>query len=311
MKWRIRKVQKTNIPMPKISFGKKNGSEPVAAAEKTPPQNAPATAATAAAPVAATQPTPPAQAVAVRESLSPPTVGGNFLDDTDQGGFDPKNIIMPSITPIQRIGELSKVFNPGEIILSTTDADSKLVILPAHEKAETKDQLKAREGVKLVVLKFLPPQWVERTGSSESGSVANSPQEVIDLGGSADYKEAEAKGIPWYQPRATAMCLVQQPEFTKKDPDAAEFFPLEYEGNRFALCLLRMKGTWHTKAAKTLFTAKSPLGHLAKTGLIGGTWKLDTDPNYEVKGNVVVAPLLERGPATTDAFRAWVKTLFS
>lgn len=293
--------------MAKVSFTKPGLAAPAGAqqpvvdvaATVTP---APATAAPAPAPAAPkaqafAQPVPPTQAVAP----VPPTqaVSTPFNDEA----IDIRDIVIPRLTLVQRTGDLSAIFRPGDIVISEQGSDNKFPISMPHEADAAKEA--ARKPIELVVFGFMPKRYVERVEGGVGGDMANTVQEVVQRGGTTEYNEHKATGKPWYQTLATAVCLVRQPEWVNEP----ESFPLEFGEARFALALWSMKGAAYTKGAKIIYTARSKYGHL-KDGYLFGSWLLDTDPNHKAGDFIIVAPKLQRGNPTTPEFRAWAESIF-
>lgn len=242
-------------------------------------------------------------AVAICQPLPPPAVQSSPFDENEV--VDIKDIILPRLNLVQNIGELSTRYTPGDILLN-----GELVLsLPyvRNDKREIdKVQTAAREKPELVVLGFLPKRWIERTENNEQGGIANSPEEVVQFGGTVDYNEHKATGKPWFQTQATAVVLIRKPSHIK---DEAQF-TLAYGDDRFALALWSMKGTAYTRGAKVFYTARSKFGHL-KDGYQFGSWTLDTDPAYKAGNNFVVAPILKQANATTPEFRGFTKSIFA
>lgn len=232
-----------------------------------------------------------------------------FYDDADIGFND---IILPRINIVQKVGELSNVFQGGEIVYNSS--------LPIYTPPIIKDGAVVKPGTKplnIVILGFRKKQFVEKVIGGAMGALCNTEEEVARLGGTLDYKEHEAKvkaQIPskLFQRLATALILVEKPE---QLADAEHIqFAHECEGRYYALALWSMKGTAYTNAAKHLFTARK-MGHLKdikENGrVIGGgyptySWTLGT--KLETYGsNFAHIPVLTNGAKTTPAFLNFVK----
>lgn len=237
----------------------------------------------------------------------PARVQAPVLFDEDNIGFDDVNI--PRINIVQKVGELSNVYTPGEIVLNSQ--------IPIYTPAVRQDGNVIRAGTEplvFTVLGFQKKRFVEKVQGGGLGAIAETEEGVVALGGTLNYKEHQTKtkaGIPskLFQPLSTALILLQQPEHIKDEEHAK--FPYECEGKYYALTFWAMKGTAFTNGAKTLFTARK-LGHLRSGGYPSYSWKLGTKlETYSFTGttNYAHIPVLENGPKNSDAFVAFTKNV--
>lgn len=260
--------------MAKVSF-KRNDTAPSAVATATPDENA-AIVEQAQGPGAATT------AVAVRPSYAPPAPSTPYSEDD----IDMKDVILPRLNIVQKVGDLSNVFPPGSFVL-----DGELA-LPSP--------------LRIVVLGFAPKRYAEKVAGGARGNMFNSVEEVAEAGGTLDYNEAKAKEIPLYQTLATALTLIEKPEGV-----AEEIFPYEFGGKRYNVALWGMKGTAYTNGARIFFTAKrmggiSPaLVAVQKEGYRAAVWTFETKL-AKTGPNFYYIPLLKAVEITTPEFRAWV-----
>ena len=125
-------------------------------------------------------------AVPVSEPINPPSSQVAVYQsplgfDDDNIGFE--DIILPRVNIVQKVGDLSNVFTPGEIVL-----DKSLVIYtpPVPEK-----NIAGTKPLNIVVLGFRKRQFAEKTDGKVRGMLVNSEADVVKHGGTLDYKEWE------------------------------------------------------------------------------------------------------------------------
>lgn len=253
------------------------------------------------APVAAPAPAPVSEVPAVRVNTPevPAVVDSPIAFDDQNIGFE--DIILPRINIVQKVGDLSEIFNCGEIVLKQA-----LVI---HTPA--KAGVAGDPPLNLTVLGFKKTQFAEKVGGGVMGILAHTEQEVVKHGGTLDYKEWDAsekaakagtgKALRYFQRLATALCLVEKP-VKLEDPDHIEF-PYECEGKFYALVLWSMKGTAYTHAAKAMFTARK-IGHL-RSGYAKQSWGL-TSKTEKFGENYAAVPVIRPGLKNTEAFQEFV-----
>ncbi len=257
-----------------------------------------------AAPVAAI----PTSTAVVPVAPAPVAPSNSPLDfDDDNIGFE--DVILPRLNLVQKVGDLSNIFTPGEIVLNQASC--------IHEPAN-KDKSKPGTGpLNIVILGFRKRQFVEKVEGGEMGLLLNSEAEIEKNRGTLDYKEWDnsvreskvpgsvVKPLRYFQKLATAVALVECPKhLTATDSDHI-LFPYECEGRFYALVLWGMKGTAYTHGAKKIFTHRK-LGHLR-----GGYLKQGYTLTTELKpfgSNYAYVPLLGVGAKTTPAFEAFLRS---
>lgn len=207
-------------------------------------------------------------------------------------GFD--DIILPRINLVQKVGPLSNIFTPGEIVLKQS-----LVI---HTPAQPEKKQPGNPPLIFTVLGFRKKQFVEKTVGGAMGNLFNTEEEVAAAGGVLNYKEAKATGKPLYQRLATALTLIQRPEHLADEGQVS--FPHECEGKFYALALWGMKGTGYTHAAQHIFTEKK-IGFLRK-GYSVQAWFLTTKLT-EFLGNFAHTPVIRPGPVNSEAFLSFAR----
>lgn len=262
---------------------------------------APATPALPMVPVAAVP-------VAVAQTDEPPM----FYDDENIGFND---IRLPRINIVQKTGEMSNVFQQGEIVLNQ--------VLPIYTPPVLKDGAIVKPGTKplnLIILGFRKKQYVEKVASATMGALCNTEEEVGRLNGTLSYKEHETKvanGIPskLFQELATAIILIEKPEHLA-DADHIEFAH-ECEGRYYALVLWGMKGGSYTNGYKAFATARK-MGHLKTIrvdgkivggGYISYSWSLGTKLETYKTGNFAWIPVVTNGAKSTPKFLEFARNL--
>lgn len=252
----------------------------------------------------------PVSAAPVAVQAEDPTM---FYDDENIGFND---IRLPRINIVQKTGEMSNVFQQGEIVLNQT--------LPIYTPPVIKDGVIVKPGTKplnVVILGFRKKQYVEKVASATMGALCNTEEEVGRLGGTLSYKEHETKvanGIPskLFQELATAIVLIEKPEHIA-DADHIEFAH-ECEGRYYALALWGMKGGSYTNGYKTFATARK-MGHLktvrdASGKIVGGgyisySWSIGTKLEPYKTGNFAHIPVVNNGAKSSPAFLAFARNL--
>lgn len=238
-------------------------------------------------------------AVVVATGLKVAAQPAIVFDDQNIGFED---IILPRINIVQKVGDLSEIFTPGEIVLKQS-----LVIY-----SPSKGAVAGTAPLSLTVLGFKKTQFTEKVSGGAMGILAATEADVVKNGGTLDYKEWEAsvaenkanpasKPLRLFQRLATALCIVEKPEIVP-DIDHIEF-PYECEGKFYNLVLWSMKGTAYTHGAKAMFTARK-IGHL-RSGYSKQSWSLST--KVEKFGEFYAAiPIVKPGAKTSAAFQEFV-----
>lgn len=198
--------------------------------------------------------------------------------NSDSDDLSLEDVILPRINIVQKVGDLSNIFVPGEIVLN-----QQYVL---HTPANPQRKVDGTPPLNVVFVGFRPRQFVEKTDGGALGLMLDSEQAVVDNNGTLDWKEwkqsLEASKQPGgapvkrlFQRMATAIMLVEKPE-SLQDPDGVNFPYRTPEGKQYALVLWSMKGTAYTHAAKIVFTARK-FGCLRDGGYPSHTWSLTTN----------------------------------
>ena len=232
-----------------IKFGK----------DQTPvtPAGAAAPATTTAVPVTEPQkPQPAAQVSAVQNANRSLGPTGLLLGDKIP---DFKDIILPRINLVQNIGELKASFTSGCLVLGR----QTVLFAPPASGADGK-VVPATAPVTLTVAGFKDTRYSEKVSGGVIGLTVDTEQEVLEAGGTLDYKEwdlKKASGMKLFQPLADALVVVERPDICADDDTV---FTYEVAGKKYALALWAMKGTSYTEAAKRVFFTARAVGILRK-----------------------------------------------
>lgn len=212
-------------------------------------------------------------------------------------GFE--DIRLPRINIVQKVGDLSNIFTPGEIVLN-----QQLVIhTPATKQAAGEPPLI------FTVIGFRKKQYVEKTIGGALGRMFDNEADVVRASGTLDWKEfkaSEGSANPktLFQRLATALILIEKPA-ALEDADNINF-PYDCDGKFYALALWSMKGTAYTHAAKHIFTARK-IGHL-RSGYPTQAWSLTTKLEG-FGGNFAHVPVIKPASKNSDAFKTFVGTI--
>lgn len=243
-------------------------------------------------------------AVAVRDITPTEVSTTDSVSLVDDQNITLADIILPRINIVQKVGDLSEIFSPGEIVLK----QSLVIYSPA------KGDKPGDAPLSVTVLGFQKTKFAEKVAGGAQGILVATEAEVVKNGGTLDYKEwqesekaakvpgSSIRALRLFQRLATALVLVEKPT-TLADADHIEF-PYECEGKYYAIALWSMKGTAYTHAAKTMFTARK-IGHL-RNGYAVQSWSLSS--KMEKFGeNYAAVPVVKPAAKTSEAFRAFIK----
>lgn len=268
--------------MPKVEFSKTSASTPAS------PEAAGAT-------ITET----PTTAIATRSANPAPVP---FSDENIPLG----DIILPRLNIVQKVGELSNIFDGGTILLN---AEQVIYSCPKDAKLQAPSP-EAPTPLSILVLGLQAAKYVEKTEGGTRGSIYNTAQEVVNAGGTLDYNEAKVTGRPLYQPSRTALVLLEKPEGI----DDANF-PHQRDGKQYCTALWSMKGSSYNNGAKVLMTARQ-IGKLrdvkdAEGNVIGGGYR-SAFYTFATKlasynGQFYYIPVLRPADVSTPEFRAWIK----
>lgn len=223
----------------------------------------------------------------------------------DDGNISFEDVILPRLNCTQKVGDLSEVFNPGELILNQTT----VVHVPANKEKNI-----AGSGPLIIIpIGFKKTQFVEKVAGGGRGLFVNTEAEVVAAGGTLDWKEWDASRTSVtpkkrFERYATCLLLIEKPVGILPDAEH-QVFTHEVEGKFYALALLGMKGTWYTGMAKRLFTEKK-IGFL-KGGYPTFAWNLTTEiksfPGADGGKNYAAVPVLSNGARTSPALQTYIK----
>ena len=254
----------------------------------------------------------PSQAVTVPSTATAVAPPAPPMFNDEDISFD--DIIVPRLNIVQKVGDLSNVFSPGEIVLN----QSLVIHVPAN-----KEKAVLGTGPLVVIpLGFKRTVYVEKVKGGGRGAYCQTRDEVVALHGTIDYREWKASLSTTtpkkrFEPLATGLFLVQRPE-SIPDTDH-QLFTHEIGGVYYALAFWSMKGTAYTGAAKRFFTerkigflkrppATSPLTDRGYPSFAWSlTTKLESYPGDDGGTNYAVVPIITPGPKSSDALLDYVK----
>lgn len=256
------------------------------------------------------QPPSPTTAVAVTPALAVSQHDPTAFDD-DNLGFE--DVILPRINIVQKVGDLSNIFDGGEIVLN-----QEIVIhTPAFIHAD--DPTKNTPGtgpLNITVIGFRKRQFAEKVSGGKRGILLNNEADVPKNNGTLDYGEWQASiesakipGNPpakrYFERLATCMVLIERPAHI---PDESHLlFPYDCEGKYFALALWSMKGTAYTNAAKKVFFTQRKIGS-CRAGYLTHGWTLTSKLN-QYGENFAYAPVVKSGPVSSEGFKAFAREI--
>lgn len=227
-----------------------------------------------------------------------------MIFDDENIGFD--EVILPRINIVQKVGEMSNVWTPGEIVLNQQRAiyTQPVVANGVVTKPGT-------DPLTIIVLGFQKTRFVEKVSGGSQGAIVDSAEEIAKLNGTLEYREWQEKskaGIPvkLFQRLSTALLLVERPAGIEDQDNL--LFSYEFQGKYYALALWSMKGTAYTNGAKRMFTDRK-LGHLRAGGYSSYSYLLSTKlETYKFTGteNYAHIPVLKPGQRTSPEFKAFV-----
>lgn len=227
-----------------------------------------------------------------------------MIFDDENIGFD--EVILPRINLVQKVGEMSNIWTPGEIVLNQQRAIYTQPV--AQNGVVTKP---GSEPLTIVVLGFQKTRFVEKVSGGAQGAIVDSSEEIAKLNGTLEYREWQEKtkaGIPvkLFQRLSTALILVERPRQIEDQDNL--LFSYGFQDRYYALALWSMKGTAYTNGAKRMFTDRK-LGHLRAGGYSSYTYLLSTKlETYKFSGveNFAHIPVLKPGQRTSPEFKAFV-----
>jgi len=246
----------------------------------------------------------PSTSLAVAPVAAAP-LAAPFFDDRN---IDFKDIIVPRLNVVQKVGDLSELFDPGCIVLN----QSTVIHIPEN-KAKTPPVVGSGPLV-LTPIGCRPLQYAEKVSGGGRGLFVNSEAEVAAANGTLDYKEWKAgKGTPngkkRFEEYATFLFLVKQPKALLPDEEH-QVFTHEIDGEYYTLALMGLKGVWFTGFAKRLFTERK-IGFLRAGGYASFNWNLTTFVKSftgdDGGTNYAIAPVLANGTKNTPALLSYVK----
>jgi len=303
----------------KVSFEKPGVATPVEgptidvvatpAASDAVPMDAPATSI----PTSAANP----HAVALR---APREDSHAVFDDNDIRFED---IRMSRLNLVQRVGDMSEIFTPGELVLDTAN-----VLYTPELKKGSAAAVPATPPLILTVIGFKKTVFVEKIEGGAMGALYRTEEDVEKNGGTLDYKEwkqsvAEAavtgrKPLRRFDRMATMLALVEKPAQVP-DPNQT-LFPFEIEGRFCKLVFWSLKASLYNNGAKFIFTdrkfgplkdVKDASGKVIDGGYTLRRYHVTTElmPFKGVSGSASWIPKFELGEKNSPEFRKSIREL--
>jgi hypothetical protein len=185
---------------------------------------------------------------------------------TVEGSIDAKDLIIPRMAIVQRVGPASKEFEPGQIVYN------KETVLAEPEEA-----------INLVVLsiKKFYEEWLPYDPNGPKPKTFATARELADAKLYTDWRNDEQ---PPAREVANVLVLVEKP-----DAVDSTAFNKTIGGKDYAIALWTLRGVGYSYGAKKIFSASSI--DLARSGLLSGRWELATEDKM-VNGNYVHVPIL-------------------
>lgn len=274
--------------MAKVSFRKEDAAQDVPAV---------VTATVVSTPSSPSVPSLPVATINASTALERPS---SFIVNDEEIGLD--DVILPRINIVQKVGDLSNQFTPGDIVLNRN-----LVI---HEPANPQKKAEGTGPLKIIVLGFRPKKFVEKVAGGDKGLLLDSEQEIVAHNGTLSWREwqqsveaQQAGGPPakrYFQTLATAVLLIEKPASITDDIS----FPHEIAGKHYAMALWSMKGTAYTHGAMVLHSAV----RLGRKSYPSQVWSLTT--KLEAAGqNFAHVPLLKPTERTSPELLSYVQSI--
>jgi hypothetical protein len=252
------------------------------------------------------------QAVPEQETTQAPETSAevarpqSFLYNEEEIAFG--DIKFPKLHITQKVGQLSNIFKGGEVILNLQ--------LPIYTPPVLNEGVIVKPGTEplyVVCVGFRKDRYAEQVpqDSEAQGLLCSSLQEVAAVHGTLNYQEhrsRKAANLPSreFKTLATALFLVRKPKDVQ-DPDRI-LFPFLCEDEQYVLATFDMKGGAFTNGAQVIRQAKK-IGHLNAGGYPSFSWSLATKFKTWQTGNGSFIPVLTPGTKTSEALRAFIKTI--
>lgn len=243
----------------------------------------------------------PSTSLAVVPPAALAPVAPAFFDD---GNINFKDIIVPRLNVVQKVGDLSELFTPGQIVLNQTT--------PIHIP-DTKEA-KGSGPLVLIPIGCRPLQFAEKVQGGGRGLFVNTEAEVAAANGTLNYQEhknslTSANPKRRFEEYATFLFLVKQPKELLPDEEH-QTFTHEIDGEYYTLALMGLKGTWFTGFAKRLFTERK-IGFLKTGGYASFNWNLTTLPkafaNDKGGQNYAIIPVVSNGTRNKPTVLEFIK----
>lgn len=197
-----------------------------------------------------------------------------------EGELGMEDVRVPRINVVQKVGDLSEVFDFGDVVL---DKELKLASMG--------------DPISVTVL-HMKNQYKESIpyGSDIMPNVFDTKQEVLENGGNFTYGQDG-----YYERVAHATLLIEAPEGEEDNP----LFSFTFDGKSYAMVLFTMQRTSFTSMGKEINTAAA---HWAKDGIWKIKWEMSTEKR-KAGANTFCVPKLRRSGRHSDEFVAFAEGL--
>lgn len=222
-----------------------------------------------------------------------------------------RDIVFPRLNLVHGVGQLKDTFTQGAIVFG----QSMEIYTPATMDPKT-HTVKAPATAPLVmtVLNVFPTRFAERLPGGVRGRLFNTEQEVVNVGGTLDWKLWQANpGMAYFELLADVLVAIQRPEHLADD-DTVFTFPVE--DKKYALALWALKASAYNSLLKRIWFQAAALGCLKPTQPGQGpnwpafSWNVSTFLNTKFTNPTWVPMALPR-TKSTPAFINFVKDLFN
>lgn len=229
-----------------------------------------------------------------------------FPFNEDNIGFG--DIRFPKLNVVQKVGHLSNIFTPGEVIFNLQ--------MPIYTPPVLNQGVIVKPGTEplfIVAVGFRKDRYAEQTekDSEVQGILCDTLEEVAKANGTLNYNEHQKKkkeGIPSreFKTLSTCLFLVRKPKDVQ-DPDRI-LFPFVCEDEQYVLTTLDMKGGLFTSGAQVIRQAKK-IGHTKAGGHSSFSWSLGTMLKTYQTGNSGFILVLKPGARTSETLKAFIKNI--
>lgn len=204
-------------------------------------------------------------------------------------------IVLPRLNLVHSVGLLKDQHPVGSYVYN----QSLLLTQAAIVNTKTgKTDREALPPLNVTFLQLRPIRFKEKVAGGGMGLVADSLDEVAQLGGTTNYKEAklkEASGMKLFQYSRDCLLAIERPEHVADDETT---FVFDVEGRKYALCLYTMRASAYNVLKKSVQTDEQ-IGCLRK-GLSTYSYSLSCrlEPTPDKQSTYWLPTLVPNKPST-------------